>query len=294
MGQAAGGSSVILRSEEACCTPFPPDSCECLIWLSRPYMPLYRQQAARVPAPSTSDGGAAAAVAASLVASKKSMAERAVGGAPSRSPSSPSPFPPPPECQLEAQLLSSHRPCPKCPLSSFLPSVSLVDVLTGWKALIVTGLFLPFILSFVYLILLRFFAGPMVYATVILVNLAAIGGTLYCFSKAGLIAENSLSEVASVSGGSLQYNATAANLAYGQAANASAAYNAQSQQLNFNTSSSAYSSIQDLAHDQSLQMYYLGIACAVLTAVLFLATIVMIPRLKVAIATIKVSSIFPD
>lgn len=40
-----------------------------------------RQQAARVPAPSTGDGGAAEAVAASLVASKKSMAERAVGGA---------------------------------------------------------------------------------------------------------------------------------------------------------------------------------------------------------------------
>lgn len=95
---------------------------------------------------------------------------------------------------------SSQRICPQwrsCPDPdhTLLPVSSpppRSDVLTGWKALVVTGLFLPFILSFVYLILLRFFAGPMVYTTVLLVNLAAVGATLYCFSKAGFIGASPL------------------------------------------------------------------------------------------------------
>lgn len=65
--------------------------------------------------------------------------------------------------------------------------------------------------------------------------------------------KNSLSQVANVSGGSLKYNGTAANLAFQQAANQSSAYNGQAQQLSFNTSSAAYSSLQDVAHDQALQ-----------------------------------------
>lgn len=101
--------------------------------------------------------------------------------------------------------------------------------------------------------------------------------------------KNSLSQIANVSGGSLQYNATAANLAYAAAANTSTAFNAQSQTLSFNTTSSAYSSLQDVAHNQALQMYYLGIVAAIFTVIVFILTLIMIPRLKIAIAAIKVA-----
>lgn len=105
----------------------------------------------------------------------------------------------------------------------------------------------------------------------------------------GKTAKNSLSQIANVSGSSFQYNATAANAAFAQVSNQSSAYNAQGEALNFNSSSAAYSSLQDIAHDQSLQMYYLGIVAAVLTVGVFIFTLVLIPRLKIAIATIKVA-----
>ena len=56
--------------------------------------------------------------------------------------------------------------------------------MTVWKALIVTGLFLPIVLAFLYLILLRVFVAPIVYATIILCDVSVLGCTLYCFAKA--------------------------------------------------------------------------------------------------------------
>jgi hypothetical protein len=86
------------------------------------------------------------------------------------------------------------------------------DLLNAWKAMVVCGLFLPFMLSFVWLATLRVAVGPIVWLTVLLVDLATGGVTLYCFSKSGAMGSNSFDGIVSYSdAGGFSFNSTAAS-----------------------------------------------------------------------------------
>jgi hypothetical protein len=86
------------------------------------------------------------------------------------------------------------------------------DMLNAWEALVVCGLFLPFMLSFVWLGALRVAVGPIVWFTVFIVDLATGGVTLYCFSKSGAMGSNSFDGIVSYSdAGGFSFNSTAAS-----------------------------------------------------------------------------------
>jgi hypothetical protein len=121
------------------------------------------------------------------------------------------------------------------------------DMMLAWKALVVCGLFLPFMLSFVWIAALRFAAKPMVWMTVFLVDLSTLGVTLYCFSKAGAIGNNSFDGIVSYSdAGGFSFNHTKA------AASAGAATT-----LPANSNSTSAGGIKDLGDISKRQMYYL-------------------------------------
>lgn len=95
----------------------------------------------------------------------------------------------------------------------------VADMMLAWRALVVCGLFLPFIMSFAWLAAIRMFVAPLVYLTVLCVDVATAGVTLYCFSKAGAIGKNSFDGVVSYSdAGGFSFNSTAASLASAQLA----------------------------------------------------------------------------
>ena len=148
------------------------------------------------------------------------------------------------------------------------------DMLTSWKALVVCGLFLPFILSFFWLALMRAFTGPLVWMTLLCVDAATLGCTLYCFSKAGAIGHNSFAGVvkySSTSGFSFNSGAVAAGM----------------EQLS--TVPPSTTPLYDTTHISRQQMYYLGIASAILTICTWFLSVFLIPRLRVGIATIRVA-----
>ena len=93
----------------------------------------------------------------------------------------------------------------------------VADMMLAWRALVVCGLFLPFIMSFAWLGAMRMFVAPLVYLTVLCVDIATLGVTLYCFSKAGAIGKNSFNGIVSYSdAGGFSFNATAASQASAQ------------------------------------------------------------------------------
>ena len=152
------------------------------------------------------------------------------------------------------------------------------DMMLAWRALVVCGLFLPFIMSFAWLAAIRMFVAPLVYMTVLCVDLATAGVTLFCFSKSGAIGGNSFSGIVSYSDkGGFSFNATAASQA--------------STQLSTTPSDADVmpSGIADIGSISKRQMYYLGIASAILTIVTWGFTLFLLPRLKLAIATIRVA-----
>ena len=152
------------------------------------------------------------------------------------------------------------------------------DMMLAWRALVVCGLFLPFILSFFWLAAIRYSVKPLVYMTVLCVDLATAGVTLYCFSKSGAIGGNSFSGIVSYSDkGGFSFNATAASQA--------------STQLTTTPSDGDVMpvGISDISSISKRQMYYLGIASAILTIVTWGFTIFLLPRLKLAIAVIRVA-----
>jgi len=148
------------------------------------------------------------------------------------------------------------------------------DMLTSWKALVVCGLLLPFVFSFLWLSLMRVLTGPLVWATLLCVDLATLGVTLFCFSKAGAIGHNSFSGVVSYdSSAGFRFNAAAADSSFAQ----------------LTTVPPSTTPLYDTTHISKTQMYYLGIASAILTVCTWLLSVFLIPRLKVAIATIRVA-----
>ena len=148
------------------------------------------------------------------------------------------------------------------------------DMLTSWKALVVCGLVLPFVFSFTWLALMRFLTGVLVWTTVIAVDAATLGLTLFCFSKAGAIGHNSFSGVVSYNGANgFSFNSNNLGSSFAQ----------------LTTVPPSTTPLYDTTHISKQQMYYLGIASAILTICTWLLTIFLIPRLKLAIATIKVA-----
>ena len=154
------------------------------------------------------------------------------------------------------------------------------DMLLAWKALVVTGLFLPFIIAFFWIILVKYLTAPLVWMTLLCVDLATLGCTLYCFSKSGNIGTNSFNGIVSYSDANgFSFNAAAAQ------ALVSNATTVPSGSAGVTPAVSVY----DLGGISKRQMYYLGIASAIMTVVTWIFSVVLIPRLRVSIATIKVA-----
>lgn len=206
-----------------------------------------------IPLPATMDNGAAQAVVSSLMKSQRSLIERYMG-----------------------------------------------DLVTCYQALIICGLILPFIFSFMWLAVLRFFAPSLVVITIVGVNLAALAVTLYCFAKSGkfggvtaelemaansteakLGANPALARAASVLSAAANHTAAAVTAA---ATAATAA---------LNTSAVGNSTLTQAIDDHSAlskqQMYYIGIAAAVVTVLLWIFTARMSRRLHLALATLQVA-----
>uniref|UniRef100_A0A7S0RW54 Choline transporter-like protein n=1 Tax=Chlamydomonas leiostraca TaxID=1034604 RepID=A0A7S0RW54_9CHLO len=123
------------------------------------------------------------------------------------------------------------------------------DISKGILIIIVAGLVAGVVLSLIWMLILRYFAGVMAWLTIILVNVALIGFTLYCFVMAGLL-------------GSDEFR--------GQVA-------------------SALPNVDPTEVERN-QWKWIGIAAAVVAGIIFLITLLMISRIRVAIACIKVAS----
>jgi Plasma-membrane choline transporter len=154
------------------------------------------------------------------------------------------------------------------------------DMLKAWKALVVTGLFLPFIIAFFWIWLVKYLTAPLVWMTLLCVDLATLGCTLFCFSKSGNIGKNSFNGIVSYSDANgFSFNSSAA----------AAGISSLSTVPNGTAAVTPAVSVYDLGAISKRQMYYLGIASAIMTVITWAFSIVLIPRLRVSIATIKVA-----
>ena len=154
------------------------------------------------------------------------------------------------------------------------------DMLLSWKALVVTGLFLPFIMSLFWVFLIKYITGPLVWLTLLCVDAATLGCTLFCFSKAGSFGGNAFDGIVSYSDSNgFSFNAAQATAAGNQFLTVPA-----------DTDSVVAVQMFDIGAISKKQMYYLGIACGVLTVATWIFSIILVPRLRVSIATIKVAA----
>lgn len=131
------------------------------------------------------------------------------------------------------------------------------DFTTGWKVVLVAGAVCPIVLSIAYLFFLRYFTKVFAYTILFLVNALAIVLTIYLFLKAGVI-------------GSDQITAYLSEVSEGAAEN--------------------LANYTDPAEkNQDILKIFAYISCAV-TVIFFLFTVVMLPRVKVAVGVIKVAT----
>lgn len=155
------------------------------------------------------------------------------------------------------------------------------DLLGAWKALVVTGLFLPFAMALLWVFLMRLVVGPIVWLTVFVVDAACAGVTLYCFSKAGALNKNAFTGIVTYSeSGGFSFNASAV----------AAATNTLTTTPGSGTAINVTSTTFDVNGISKREMYDAGIAAAIATALVWVFTLIIIPRLRVAIATIKVAA----
>lgn len=124
------------------------------------------------------------------------------------------------------------------------------DISKGILIIVVAGLLGGFVMSVIWLVILRYFAGFMAWATIILVNVILVGITIYCFSMAGMLG----------------------NSAFAQG---------------IATELSGYG---DPTVVQRSTWKWIAIAAACVAGLVFLVTLLMISRIKVAVACIKVAS----
>ena len=131
------------------------------------------------------------------------------------------------------------------------------DFTTGWKVVLVAGAVCPIVLSIMYLFFLRYFTKVFAYTILFLVNALAIVLTIYLFLKAGVI-------------GSDQINAYLSEVSEGAA-------------------ESLTNYTDPAENNQDILKIFAYISCAV-TVIFFLFTVVMLPRVKVAVGVIKVAT----
>ena len=130
------------------------------------------------------------------------------------------------------------------------------DLRISWKVILISGLALPLLFGFVWLCIMRIFAGLLTYITLILANLLAIAVAIIFFIKAGVIGEDELS---SISGGRI----------------------AEQQMENYNL---------DASEENRQVMLGFAILSACFAAFLLLMTIFMLKRIRIAIATLRVAA----
>ena len=124
------------------------------------------------------------------------------------------------------------------------------DLYKAYAVWTVCGLAIPLVASFVWLVVMRYLSGVMAWLTVLVVNLVFIALTLWCFVKAGFIGEDAVKTIG--------YDLPDA---------------------------------LDTADEKNKELFeYLSYTAAVVTGLMLLFTIIMIPRIRIAIATIKVAS----
>ena len=130
------------------------------------------------------------------------------------------------------------------------------DLRVSWKVILICGLALPLLFGFVWLCVMRVFAGLLTYLTLLLANLLAIAVTLVFFVKAGVIGADELS---SISGGRV----------------------AEEQMERFDL---------DASEDNRKVMLGFGVLSACFTALLILVTLFMLKRIRIAVATLRVAA----
>mmetsp|Transcript_8104 Transcript_8104/g.16758 ORF Transcript_8104/g.16758 Transcript_8104/m.16758 type:complete len:786 (-) Transcript_8104:485-2842(-) len=124
------------------------------------------------------------------------------------------------------------------------------DLSKGFLILIVAGLIVGLVVSVVYLLIMRYLAPLLVWGTLILVNLALTGVTLYSFAMAGMLGNSSWVE-------------------------------------------DLVDKLQEFGNPQAVDQEvwkYIGITAAVIAGLVLLLTLLMISRLRVAVACLKVAS----
>mmetsp|Transcript_33235 Transcript_33235/g.72521 ORF Transcript_33235/g.72521 Transcript_33235/m.72521 type:complete len:724 (-) Transcript_33235:257-2428(-) len=136
----------------------------------------------------------------------------------------------------------------------------VADVGIAWKVEVVCGLVVPIVACFLMLYLMRFFVRPLTYLTLLLVNVAALGATLFAFAKAGWIGDDELNPFTGEGEQSAEGQLTAAD-----------------------------GGDLDAAEDNQTVMKAIAVMMVVVTGLIFLFTIAMLSKIKVGIAVLKVS-----
>jgi choline transporter-like protein 2/4/5 len=124
------------------------------------------------------------------------------------------------------------------------------DFAKAWVVCLVCGFFAPVVLSFVWLGIMRYLAGFFAYFVIAFVNIFAILCTLWLYMKAGVIGNDAIA-ASDEDGGS---------------------------------------SYTDPSEDNQEVLTYAAYACTALTVILLLFTLLMLKRVRIAVAVIKVAT----
>eukprot|EP00955_Chlamydomonas_euryale_P029476 310902-Chlamydomonas_euryale.AAC.1 len=124
------------------------------------------------------------------------------------------------------------------------------DISKGILIIIVGGVIAGLLLSMLYLVFMRFAAGILVWVTLILVNVALLGITLYSFAMAGMLGDWSW----------------------------------------VNTVVDELKEVGNPAAVDQEVWKWIGVTAAIITGLFFLLTLLMLSRLRIAVACIKVAS----
>ncbi|GAQ83028.1 hypothetical protein KFL_001330110 [Klebsormidium nitens] len=128
----------------------------------------------------------------------------------------------------------------------------VADLGRAWLVLVVCAGVAPFILGFVFLILMRFLAGLMTWLFIIGVNLLLIAVVLYTYAKAGVIGSD------------------AVNALIGESA---------ARQLD----------LTGTTGQEATDLKYVAIALTIFTVLFIIFTIIMIKRIRIAIGVVQVA-----
>ena len=131
------------------------------------------------------------------------------------------------------------------------------DFTTGWKVVVVAGGACPIVLSIAFLFFLRYFTSVFAYTTLFSVNALAVVVTIYLYLKAGVI-------------GSDQVNAYVSKVS--------------------DSASASITNYADPAESGQDTLKIFAYISTALTCVIFLFTLLMLRRVKVAVGVIKVAT----